>query len=114
MTITTSSLNTEPPSQTVTTTQTITNPDNAAAFTSDFAKQLAQEEEDQRLSAVHQQISRIRPFTSDERNWFKSMYNTVGDYADEQETSMNRTPQNAGSPVMNNQGIQYVPSCFPN
>ena len=25
---------------------------------------------------------------------------------------MNRTPQNAGSPVMNNQGIQYVPPVF--
>ena len=66
MTITTSSLNTELSSQTTTTTQTITNPDNAAAFTSDFAKQLAQEEEDRRLSFVHQQISKIRPFTSDE------------------------------------------------
>ena len=53
VTITTSSLNTELSSLTTTTTQTITNPDNAAAFTSDFAKQLAQEEEDQRLSSVH-------------------------------------------------------------
>ena len=40
------------------------------------------------------------------------MYNTIGDYADEQETNINRTPQNPGSPVMNSQEIQYVPPVY--
>ena len=54
-------------------------------------------------------MSRIKPFTIDERNWFRDIFNTVGEYADEQEMSIGRTPQNLSSPVVDNQGNDFVP-----
>ena len=67
-------VNTEPTSQTVTTDKTLKNPDNAATFASDFARQLVQEEEERRLSSVPVTLDRtpamlrIKPSTIDERN----------------------------------------------
>ena len=100
-------VNPEPTPQTVTTNQTLENQENAATFSSNFARQLVQEEEDRRLSSLPvtnlQRIntnetldrtpamSRIKPFTIDERNWFRDIFNTVGKYADEQEMSENDT-----------------------
>ena len=94
-------VNPEPTPQTVTTNQALENQENSATFTSNFAKQLAQEEEGRRLSSLPvtnlqvrntnetsdriPAMSRIKPFTTDERNWFKDIFNTVGEYADEQE-----------------------------
>ena len=54
-------------------------------------------------------MSRIKPFTIDERNWFRDIFNTVGEYADEQEMSMKRTPQSASSPVVESQRNDFVP-----
>ena len=96
--------NTEPTSQTVTTNQTLENQDNIAPYDSDFARQLVQEDLECRLSSVPMTnpqrvnanetldrtpaMSRIRPFTIDERNWFRDMSNTVGDVANEEEMNV--------------------------
>ena len=58
-------------------------------------------------------VSNIRPFTVDERNWFRDMYNTVGQMADEGEMDLRMIPQNASSPVTNNQENNLVnPNIF--
>ena len=51
-----------------------------------YARQLAHEEEERRLSALPQTGPRVRPFTTNEKEWLKSLYNTVGKYAEENET----------------------------
>ena len=116
VTITATPANTQATTQTMTTEQFS---DSTGAFASSFARQLAHEEEERRLSSIHQTNPRIKPFTVDERDWIKNIYNTVGEYADEQEMSMRMTPQNermqqnANSPVGDNQRDNYVlPNIF--
>ena len=90
VTITATSANTQAATPTTTTEQFS---DSAGAFASLYARQLAHEEEERRLSSIPQNNPRIRPFTTNERDWIKNIYNTVGGYADEQE-NMGMTPQN--------------------
>ena len=75
--------------------------DGAGAFASIYARRLAHEAEERRLSSTPRSNLRIRPFTTDEREWVKSIYNTVGGYADKQERNMGMAAQNErfqGSP----------------
>merc|ERR1711895_100672 len=65
--------------------------DGASAFAptlhSIYARRLAHEAEERRLSSTPQSNVRIRPFTTDEREHLKSIYNTVGGYADMMKTT---------------------------
>merc|ERR1712240_121289 len=90
VTITATSANTQATTPTTTTEQFS---DSAGAFASLYARRLAHEEEERRLSSIPQNNPRIRPFTTNERDWIKNIYNTVGGYAEEQE-NMGMTPQN--------------------
>merc|ERR1712240_220613 len=85
VTITTTTTSVDIPVTTlITTTEQFS--DSASAYTSVYARQLAHEEEERRLSALPQTGPRVRPFTTNEKEWIKSIYNTVGKYAEENET----------------------------
>merc|ERR1712240_619145 len=66
----------------ITTTEQLS--DTASGYTSVFAKQV--EEENRRLSSLPQTGPRVKPFTTNEKEWLKNIYNTVGKYAEESET----------------------------
>ena len=47
-------------------------------------------------------VSTVRPFSIQERNWFRDVYNTFGQMADEEEMDLRMIPQNVSSPIVNN------------